>query len=110
VLAPSLREFLSADGRFTVAAGAADSAAAQFCVRPERMRILGPDEPALDGLNLVHGTLQNAANLGSEIHHAVLLASGRTIICVEQNRDQSLPAAGAALRIVFRPADCILVA
>jgi len=108
---PALREFLTTEGRFMVVADAStDGAILQFCVRPERLRILGADESAADGLNLVEGTLVSAAYLGSEIHHAVVLASGRTIICVEQNRDQVLPAAGAQLRIVFRPADCILTA
>ena len=108
---PAVREFLTTEGRFMVAADAStDGAILQFCVRPERLRILGADESAADGLNLVQGTLLSAAYLGSEIHHAVLLSSGRTIICVEQNRDQVLPAAGAQLRIVFRPADCILTA
>ncbi len=106
-----LREFVAAEGRFLVPAAASpDSAIAQFCVRPERLRLLSPDEPAGDGLNVVLGTLASAAYLGSEIHHAVVLATGRTIICVEQNRDQRLPAAGTQLMITFRPADCILTA
>jgi len=110
-ITPALREFASDEGRFVVAADAAiDNAIVQFCVRPERLRILTGDEPAGEGLNLVQGTLLSAAYLGSEIHHAVKLSSGRTIICIEQNRDQALPAAGAQLRIVFRPSDCILIA
>ena len=87
-----------------------DGAIGQFCVRPERLRILAAEEPAAEGLNLVQGTLVSAAYLGSEIHHAILLGSGRTVICVEQNRDQAIPVAGTALRIGFRPADCILAA
>jgi ABC-type Fe3+/spermidine/putrescine transport system ATPase subunit len=111
VVTPECREFQTAEGRFMVAADAsAESAISQFCVRPERLRILPADESAGEGVNLVQGTLLNAAYLGSEIHHAVVLGSGRTIICVEQNRDQVLPAAGTQLRIVFRPADCILTA
>ena len=110
-LTPEHREFVTAEGPFRVPADAAtDSAIGQFCVRPERLRILPADEPAGEGLNLVQGTLVSAAYLGSEIHHAVVLASGRTVICVEQNRDQAIPAAGTACRIVFRPADCILTA
>jgi len=110
-ITPALREFASDEGRFVVAADAAiDSAIAQFCVRPERLRILTGDEAVGEDLNLVHGTLLSAAYLGSEIHHAVKLSSGRTIICIEQNRDQALPAAGAQIRIVFRPSDCILIA
>jgi hypothetical protein len=68
------------------------------------------DQPAGKGLNLVQGTLLSAAYLGSEIHHAVVLASGRTIVCVEQNRDQTIPAVGTQLKLGFRPADCILTA
>jgi ABC-type Fe3+/spermidine/putrescine transport system ATPase subunit len=109
-ITPIAREFVCADGRFVVAAVASmDSAISQFCVRPERLRILAADEPPAEGLNTLQGTLLSAAYLGSEIHHAVMLGSGRTIVCVEQNRDQPLPAMGTQLRIVFRPADCILV-
>jgi putative spermidine/putrescine transport system ATP-binding protein/putrescine transport system ATP-binding protein len=102
------RRCVSSEGTFSVAADAASEGPIQFCVRPERLRILCADEPVGDGLNVLRGTLVSAVYLGSEIHHAVRLDSGRTVICVEQNRDQPLPAAGAALRIAFRPADCIL--
>ena len=108
-LTPGYREFETREGPFMVPADAStDSAIAQFCVRPERLRILPAAEPAGEGLNQVQGTLVSAAYLGSEIHHAVVLDSGRTVICVEQNRDQAIPAAGTLLTIVFRPADCIL--
>ena len=108
---PEVREFVTTEGRFMVAADAStDGAISQFCVRPERLRILAADEAAANGLNLVQGVLLSSAYLGSEIHHAVMLPSGRTLICVEQNRDQLLPAAGTQLRIVFRPVDCILTA
>src|SRR5438552_15140719 len=77
---PELREFVTAEGRFMVPAGAAtDDATAQFCVRPERLRILAVDQ-AVEGLNLLQGRLVSAVYLGSEIHHAVVLDSGRTII------------------------------
>jgi len=108
---PEFREFVTAEGRFVVPAGAAsDGGIVQFCVRPERLRILAADQAAVEGLNLVQGTLVSAAYLGSEIHHVVVLDSGRTIICVEQNRDQAIPAVGTPLRIAFRPVDCILIA
>jgi ABC-type Fe3+/spermidine/putrescine transport system ATPase subunit len=103
------REFVTAEGRFMVpSAAATDASIGQFCVRPERLRILTATEAAAEGLNRVQGTLVSAAYLGSEIHYAILLGSGRTVICVEQNRDQAIPAAGSALCIGFRPADCML--
>jgi ABC-type Fe3+/spermidine/putrescine transport system ATPase subunit len=109
VLSPEVREFVTREGPFMVRADAStDNAIGQFCVRPERLRILPTAEPAREGLNLLQGTLVSAAYLGSEIHHAIVLDSGRTVICVEQNRAQAIPAAGSLLRIVFRPADCIL--
>jgi putative spermidine/putrescine transport system ATP-binding protein/putrescine transport system ATP-binding protein len=109
--ANSLREFATTEGTFVVAVdAAADGAVGQCCVRPERLRILAENEAVEDGLNVLHGTLVNAAYLGSEIHHAIRLASGRTIVCVEQNRDQLLPAAGSDVRVAFRPRDCILTA
>ena len=104
-----LQAFAAAEGTFFVALDGTAEATA-FCVRPERLRIAGVDEPIADGLNAMRGTLVSAAYLGSEIHHAVRLDSGRTVICVEQNRDQALPAAGTPLQIVFRPTDCIVVA
>jgi len=108
-LTAEYREFVTAEGRFTVPADAStDGEIGQFCVRPERLRILTAEETAGEGLNVVQGTLVSAAYLGSEIHHAVMLASGRTLICVEQNRDQTIPAAGTPLKIAFRPVDCIL--
>jgi ABC-type Fe3+/spermidine/putrescine transport system ATPase subunit len=111
-VSPQLREFVSREGRFLVPANAlAQSSTVEcFCVRPERMRILAEDEPFDEGMNLVHGTLVHVACLGSEIHHAVTLESGRTLICVEQNRDQIIPAAGAQLRLAFRAADCVFIA
>jgi ABC-type Fe3+/spermidine/putrescine transport system ATPase subunit len=111
-VSPELREFVTTEGRFVVPANALpqSSAAESFCVRPERLRILAEDLPAEEGMNLVQGTLLHVACLGSEIHHAVTLESGRTLICVEQNRDQAIPAAGASLRLAFRPADCIFTA
>jgi putative spermidine/putrescine transport system ATP-binding protein/putrescine transport system ATP-binding protein len=107
-LESAFRRCVSSEGTFSVTADGASEGPIQFCVRPERLRIVAADEPVGDGLNVLRGTLVSAVYLGSEIHHAVRLDSGRTVICVEQNRDQPLPAAGAALRIAFRPADCIL--
>jgi len=108
---PDLRELITAEGCFVVPAGVAtNGTSAQFCVRPERLRILAADQSSVEGLNLLQGTLVSAAYLGSEIHHAVVLDSGRTVICVEQNRDQAIPVVGTPLRIAFRPVDCILAA
>ena len=110
-VAPELREFVAADGRFVVPGGTGgEGTRLQLCVRPERMRIIAADPPSDERLNVVQGTLASAAYLGSEIHHMVVLATGRTIVCVEQNRDQALPAVGTQLRLGFRPADCILTA
>jgi putative spermidine/putrescine transport system ATP-binding protein/putrescine transport system ATP-binding protein len=108
LVAPGLREFAAPEGKFIVRCDGADAPIAQFCVRPERLRILDAGESVEDGLNVMGGTLASAVHLGPEIHHAVTLESGRTIICVEQNRDQPVPAAGARISIAFRPADCIV--
>ncbi len=109
-VAPAFRRFVSGEGTFTVPADASSEGVIQFCVRPERLRIVATDEPLADGLNTLRGTLASAAYLGSEIHYAVRLDSGRTVVCVEQSRDQALPAVGTELRVVFRPGDCILTA
>ena len=108
-VAPQLRQFVAAEGTFIVRCDAPDGAAIlQFCVRPERLRILSAEEHVDDAVNVVSGTLTSAVHLGPEIHHAVMLESGRTIVCVEQNRDQPIPDAGTRVRITFRPSDCIL--
>jgi ABC-type Fe3+/spermidine/putrescine transport system ATPase subunit len=105
-----LREFVAAEGSFMVPAGIpTENAISQFCVRPERLRILPTDQPEGKNLNLLHGKLVSAAYLGSEIHHAVALDSGRTILCVEQNQDQPLPIIGTRLTLGFRPVDCIMI-
>ena len=109
-VAPELREFVTAEGCFVVPGGATTEGFSQLCVRPERLRILAAEPASDERLNLVQGTLVSAAYLGSEIHHVVVLATGRTMVCVEQNRDQALPAVGAQIRLGFRPADCILTA
>jgi putative spermidine/putrescine transport system ATP-binding protein/putrescine transport system ATP-binding protein len=110
-IAPELREFITAEGRFVVPGDASSTdAVSQFCVRPERLRIVPADSPADEQLNVLQGTLISAAYLGSEIHHVIVLESGRAIVCVEQNRDQALPAVGTKLRLGFRPGDCILTA
>jgi ABC-type Fe3+/spermidine/putrescine transport system ATPase subunit len=109
VVAPGLREFAAAEGRFIVRCDAKEDAAiGQFCVRPERLLIVDADTPVEEGLNVVGGTLTSAVHLGPEIHHAVTPESGRTLICVEQSRDQAIPPAGARVSIAFRPADCIV--
>jgi putative spermidine/putrescine transport system ATP-binding protein/putrescine transport system ATP-binding protein len=108
-VSPAFREFVAAEGVFIVPADApSDGEISQFCVRPERLRILSVEEQPADNLNCVLGTLTSALHLGPEIHHAVLLDSGRTLICVEQNRDQPIPAVGTRIRIGFRPVDCML--
>jgi len=108
-VAPGLHEFVTADGRFIVRSDAsANGDIVQFCVRPERLRMLAAETAPSGELNVVGGTLSGAIYLGSEIHHAVVLDSGRTVICVEQNRDQALPAPGTRITIGFRPTDCIL--
>ena len=111
-VSPLLREFLTEEGRFSVSAEALarNPSAKSFCVRPERLRILAGDPLAEEGLNLLRGTLLSTTCLGSEIHHAVALESGRTVICIEQNRDQAIPAQGTPLSVAFRPADCIFTA
>jgi ABC-type Fe3+/spermidine/putrescine transport system ATPase subunit len=109
LVASGLREFATPEGTFIVRCDATkDGVNAEFCVRPERLRILHAGERTDEALNILCGTLTSAVHLGPEIHHAVTLESGRTLVCVEQNRDQPIPPAGARISIAFRPADCIL--
>lgn len=100
--------FESAEGSFIVADGAAfDGQACHLCVRPERLRILcGDAAPAPE--NVLSGKLAAVAHLGAEIHYILETASGRTVLLIEQNRDQAIPGVGTALRVGFRAADVIL--
>jgi ABC-type Fe3+/spermidine/putrescine transport system ATPase subunit len=104
-----LREFLSEDGtllipdRFHLV-----GSPWHVCVRPERLMILGADRQD-DELNVVQGTLKNAALLGAEIHYLIQLKSGRVALVVEQNRDQLIPEDGTPLKLGFRPSDCTIV-
>jgi ABC-type Fe3+/spermidine/putrescine transport system ATPase subunit len=108
-VAPGLHEFVTPEGRFVVRCGpSANGEIAQLCVRPERLRMLAMETKQSGELNVVVGTVSGAIYLGSEIHHAVVLDSGRTVICVEQNLDQPLPTPGTRIAIGFRPTDCIL--
>src|SRR3989454_1186132 len=63
---PEVREVVTAEGRFVVPSRAeSDGGIVQFCVRPQRLRILAAGPAAVEGLNLVRGTLVSATDLGS---------------------------------------------
>jgi putative spermidine/putrescine transport system ATP-binding protein/putrescine transport system ATP-binding protein len=103
------REFLSEDGRLLIPDRSYLAGSTwHVCVRPERVIILGPDKQD-DELNVVRGTLKNAALLGADIHYLIQLKSGRVALVVEQNRDQPIPESGSPVKLGFRPSDCTVV-
>jgi putative spermidine/putrescine transport system ATP-binding protein/putrescine transport system ATP-binding protein len=104
-----LATFLGDDGQFLVPNLAElGGKHCQLCVRPERLLILRPEEGA-DGINLLEGSLVNAAFLGKEVHYAIRLASGREVLIVESARDQEIPASDSPMRVGFRPTDCVVI-
>jgi putative spermidine/putrescine transport system ATP-binding protein/putrescine transport system ATP-binding protein len=103
------REYFSADGRLLIAdRPELTDRPCDLCVRPERLVILDADRPN-GRLNVINGSLETVAHLGAEIHYEVRLASGRSVLVFEQNRDQPIPHIGTKLRLGFRPSDGVLV-
>lgn len=89
-----------------------DATSHEVCIRPERIRV-GPretDGQSPDHINRFHGTVQNVAHLGADIHLVVQLASGDLITISEQFTGQSLDQYGDKIEFTFLPQNCIIVA
>ncbi len=84
----------------------------EVCIRPERIRVGSreTDGHNPDHINRFHGTVQNVAHLGADIHLVVQLASGDLITISEQFTGQSLDQYGDKIEFTFLPQDCIVVA
>ncbi|MGH2621393.1 MAG: ABC transporter ATP-binding protein [Anaerolineales bacterium] len=79
-----------------------------FSVRPEKISIQAPEQPAPDGYSSVEGRVRDVVYLGIHTRYLVELDSGQDLTVVEQNRDTTsmdvLSARGRQVRLVWDPA------
>jgi len=61
----------------------------RFTVRPEKVRLLGADEQAPDGLVAEPGVVREIAYLGSVTRYVVALDRGETLVALRQNVESS---------------------
>ena len=103
--------------RLRVGPGAAERAsvdggsAAALVIRPERTRILDPDEPAPPGSNVVDATVDAVLYLGAESKYGLRLADGQPAT-VREPRDRARRSLeqGDAVRLAWAVDDGVLVA
>ena len=62
-------------------------ASAPFSIRPEKIRMLGEDEPAAEGACTVTGRIHDVVYLGMHTRFVVEIDGGRTLTVIEQNVD-----------------------
>jgi len=67
-----------------------------FCVRPERIRILGEGEAASGSLCVVEGSVEEVQYLGASTRYGVRVGEGARLAVIQQN---DLGAAGPAARL-----------
>jgi ABC-type Fe3+/spermidine/putrescine transport system ATPase subunit len=105
------RRFITEDGLTILVVGGATPGAEELelGVRPERVVVRIADTSRSAGTNCIEGVIEATQYLGSTIHHWVRLPSGRRIHAIEQNNGQVFARDGEAVRMEFRPDDCLLV-
>jgi putative spermidine/putrescine transport system ATP-binding protein len=78
----------------------------RFTIRPEKIRLLGPDEPAPAGRHVEGGRVDDVIYLGSVTRYVVTLEGGGTLIAVSQNSETAaadvLQARGQQVRVSWR--------
>ena len=60
-----------------------------WSVRPEKIRLLLPDEPAAEGMRTVGGTVREVVYVGMSTRFVVDLPGGDTLMAVRQNAEES---------------------
>jgi putative spermidine/putrescine transport system ATP-binding protein len=63
--------------------------AGTWSVRPEKIRVLGPDEETWDGQHAVRGTVREVVYVGMSTRFVVDLAVGGSLMAVSQNTEKS---------------------
>jgi putative spermidine/putrescine transport system ATP-binding protein len=78
----------------------------RFTIRPEKIRLLSPDEPAPAGRHVEGGRVDDVIYLGSVTRYVVTLEGGGTLIAVSQNSETAaadvLQARGQQVRVSWR--------
>jgi putative spermidine/putrescine transport system ATP-binding protein len=79
-----------------------------FTVRPEKIRIAGPDDPVSEDESTALGRIRDVAYLGSDTRYIVALDAGSELVVTQQNLTTSsmeaLAARDRAVRLVWKRA------
>jgi putative spermidine/putrescine transport system ATP-binding protein len=83
-----------------------DRGGRKFTIRPEKLRLLAPGEPAPDGFHIEAGRILDVIYLGMATRYVVKLEAGDTLIAVSQNRETAaaevLEAKGRDIAVSWR--------
>ena len=80
-------------------------------IRPERTRILGPNDGVPDGANVVDAAVGDVLYLGSDRKYGLTLADGqRAAVREQRDGDERVWATGDAVRLAWATEDGVLVA
>jgi putative spermidine/putrescine transport system ATP-binding protein len=76
---------------------------AAFAIRPEKIRLIGGDEPAREGWATASGVIESVVYLGAATRYGVLLSGGGQLSVLHQNTDELAAALGqgAAVRLTW---------
>ncbi len=99
---------LAEDSTVRVPAAAVDgSASVEVGVRPEKLRLHGAGSEPAAGLNVISGTISDAAYLGVSTQYVIETRAGNRITAYEQNVERtvhgSLHRPGDAIRVAWAP-------
>jgi putative spermidine/putrescine transport system ATP-binding protein len=76
-----------------------------FSIRPEKIRITGPDEPVEEGKCSVRGRVRDVVYLGLYTRYLVEIGGGRDLVVIAQNMDTTsmdvLSARGQDVRLIW---------
>ncbi len=100
-------EYVTADGD-VIRAPAAREGAVRVGVRPEKLAIVDPGADA-DGHNVLRGTVEVAAFLGTSLQYLVRTPSGHELTVIEQNRDGGAHGPGREVALTWRPEHTFVV-
>jgi len=104
------RVVLANGSAIAVADGSATAGeAVTIAVRPEKMSIEAADDRTQDGSNSIAATITNVIYAGPALTYALEGADGTPLKVFAQNRDGKLLAEGTAVRLVWSPANTVIV-
>jgi ABC-type Fe3+/spermidine/putrescine transport system ATPase subunit len=76
------------------------------CIRPERLRLMHPQAPGLNGENSLPGRVVDIVNMGPQLHYVVETGEGR-LMAIEPNRQEQPIAKGDPVTLRFRAEDTV---